>query len=62
MLIAERKLLVCEKMIAEAELESKRAQENIFAINKKLAEDKNKGIQLDGVLRDILSWWENVKF
>ena len=23
-------------------------------------EDKNKGSQLDGVLRDVLSWWENV--
>ena len=22
-------------------------------------EDKNKGNQLDGVLRDVLSWWEN---
>ena len=25
-------------------------------------EDKNKGNQLDGVLRDVLSWWENVVF
>ena len=25
-------------------------------------DDKNKGTQLDGVLRDILSWWENVKY
>ena len=23
-------------------------------------EDKNKGSQLDGVLRDVLTWWENV--
>ena len=23
-------------------------------------DDKNKGSQLDGVLRDVLSWWENV--
>ena len=23
-------------------------------------EDKNKGSQLDGVLKDVLSWWENV--
>ena len=25
-------------------------------------EDKNKGNQLDGVLRDVLSWWENVNY
>ena len=25
-------------------------------------EDKNKGNQLDGVLKDTLSWWDNVKY
>jgi hypothetical protein len=25
-------------------------------------ESKNKGVQLDGSLRDVLSWWEMVKF
>merc|ERR1711871_37435 len=55
LLIAERKLLVCEKMIAEAELESKRAQENIFAINKKLAEDDKFMTMLDDERRELVN-------
>ena len=34
-------------------------------MNDETDDNQNKrdmGIQLDGVLRDILSWWENVKY
>jgi len=52
--IAERKLLVVDKMIAEAELESKKAQSQIFAINKRLVEDDEFTTMLEDERRALI--------
>ena len=53
--IAERKLLVCDKMILEAELEAKKSQNSIFAINKRLAEDDEFTTMLEDERKDLVN-------
>lgn len=53
LMIAERKLLVCEKMISESELETKKCQNTIFALNKRIAEDDANMTLLEDERRDL---------
>jgi hypothetical protein len=54
LLIAERKLLVCDKMIAEAELEAKKAQSSIFAVMKRISDDDRDMTLLEDERRELI--------
>jgi hypothetical protein len=51
--LAERKLLVCEKMIQEAELESERSQKGMRIITKKLERDDEEMTLMEDERRDL---------
>jgi hypothetical protein len=51
--LAERKLLVCEKMIQEAELESERSQKGMRLISKKLERDDEDMALMEDERRDL---------
>jgi hypothetical protein len=53
--IAERKCLVVDKMILEAELEAKKLQNTIFGINKRLQEDDEFTTMLEDERKELVN-------